>query len=122
MTVARIFVMALFAMLVLSLGTNGMAAAASAVSHEIHCANSHELTHGDHGIAHDRNLQTSESMISEAVQHGHETCMFHAYPAVFAEEVNYEAEPYLLSGKLQFIDPKMRVIEHTKSLHRPPNT
>lgn len=122
MSVARIFVMSLFTVLILSLGANGIVAAASGVSHEIHCADHHEQTYDHHSVAHAGNLESPNSMTSKTVQHDHETCMFHACPAMFAEDLDYKAEPYLLFTKLQYVDPLIQVVERTESLHRPPNT
>ena len=120
MTIARIFVMSLFAVIILSLGTNGIAAESSGVSHEIHCANSHELTHGDHGVEHNRNLESSDNVTSEAVQHDHETCMFHACPAMVAKEIDCSAESHLLFVRLQYLDPKLKPNERAENLLRPP--
>lgn len=115
MNVTRIFITSWVLVLVLTLGTNGIAIAASGVAHEINCADRH-------GVAHEETLQSPDHVASMAAEHDHESCMFHACPALFADAGNYQVEPHLLYTKLLFVDPPLRVIERVESLLRPPNT
>lgn len=121
MNVTRIFLTSWLVVLVLSLGTNTIAATAAGVAHEINCADRHDRTHG-HDVAHEEFVQSSDNMMVMDADHDHETCMNHACPALFTNIGNYQVDPQLIYSKLLYFDPPLRVIERVESLHRPPST
>ena len=121
MNVTRIFLTSWLVVLVLSLGTNTIAATAAGVAHEINCADRHDRTHG-HDVAHEEFVQSSDNMMVMDADHDQETCMNHACPALFINIGNYQVDPQLIYSKLLYFDPPLRVIERVESLHRPPST
>ncbi len=107
--------------LALSLGTNGITAETIGFSHVIDCAE--VLGHTcEHDAAHEGDIEPDADMTAVDTDRDNERCMFHACPAIFAEGVTYQAEPFLLLTKLQYNSETMQVIERVESLHRPPNT
>ncbi|MDF1671629.1 MAG: hypothetical protein P1U83_18695 [Roseovarius sp.] len=105
----------------LSFGLNGIATAAGGVAHEIHCADRPDVAH-DHSADHGHELYHSEYLATSDVEHDHETCMFHACPALFPDADKNEAAPHQLLTRLHFVDPTLQKLERVESLHRPPNT
>lgn len=121
MSVMRIFITSWVFVFAFSIGINGIAAAASGVAHEIHCAD--RLDGADNlGADHGQKLHHIEDLATSDAEHDHESCMLHACPALFPEADKHEAEPHQLLTKLLFVDPPLQVFERVESLHRPPNT
>lgn len=105
----------------LSFGLNGIASAAGGIGHELNCTDHIDGSH-KHSEVHGQKPHQSVDLAGSDSEHDHESCMFHACPALSPGADIHEAVPHQLLTKILFIDPRLQVFERVESLHRPPNT